>query len=438
MPHTRHPARRFVAVAALASACGAVGWVAVASAADAPPDAGRPPAATVGPDPKLVAPYESKSVNNQPKVIGWPEGRTPVAAEGLTVQKFAGDLSNPRWAYVLPDKSVLVAESDTQVVKSANRVRRLVDADGDGVADSKEPFADYDLRQPFGMLVLGDWFYLANTDGLVRFPYKPGQAKVEGPDKGRGEKVLELPGKGYNNHWTRNVIASPDGKKLYVTVGSASNVDEKLDKDAKDPRRAAILECNPDGSESRVFAGGLRNPVGAAFEPTTKVLWTVVNERDELGDDIVPDYLTSVKDGGFYGWPYAYFGQHEDPRHKGVRPDLVAKAIKPDYAVGSHTASLGLCFATGTALPERFRSGAFVGQHGSWNRSQLSGYRVMFVPFKDGKPAGEPIDVLTGFVADPEKKTVYGRPVGVTMLPDGSLLVCDDAGATVWRVSATK
>lgn len=402
-------------------------------AAESSPDPVRPPAATVGPDPKLAEPYQTKSVRNQVTVTGWPAGRTPIAAEGLTVQKFAGELSNPRWAYVLPDKSVLIAESDTQVVKSANRLRRLVDADGDGVAESKETFLDQ-LNQPFGMLVLGDWFYVANTDGLFRYPYKVGQAKIDA----KPQKVLDLPGTGYNNHWTRNVIASPDGKKLYVTVGSASNVDEKLDKDAKDPRRAAILECNPDGSDSRVFAGGIRNPVGAAFEPTTKVLWAAVNERDELGDEVVPDYLTSVKEGGFYGWPYAYFGQHEDPRHKGVRPDLVAKAIKPDYALGSHTASLGLCFVAGTTFPEPFRTGAFVGQHGSWNRAQLTGYRVMFVPFKDGKPAGEPIDVLTGFVTDPQKKTAYGRPVGVTMLPDGSLLVCDDSGNSVWRVSAKK
>ena len=424
-------ARRFAAVA-LSTACGAAAFPSsTLVAAEAATDPIRPPAATVGPNPKLAEPYGTKSANNHPSVVGWPAGKTPIPAEGLAVQKFAGDLSNPRWAYVLPDKSVLVAEADTEMVKSANRLRRLVDADGDGVAESKETFLDQ-LNQPFGMLVLGDWFYVANTDGLFRYPYQAGQAKIDA----KPQKVLDLPGTGYNNHWTRNVVASPDGTKLHVTVGSASNVDEKLDKDAKDPRRAAILECNPDGSGSRVFAGGLRNPVGAAFEPTTKVLWTAVNERDELGDDVVPDYLTSVKDGGFYGWPYAYFGQHEDPRHKGVRPDLVARAIKPDYALGSHTASLGLCFASGTAFPAAFRDGAFIGQHGSWNRAQMTGYRVMFVPFKAGKPAGEPVDVLTGFVADPQKKSAYGRPVGVTMQPDGSLLVCDDAGGTVWRVSA--
>jgi glucose/arabinose dehydrogenase len=290
------------------------------------------------------------------------------------------------------------------------------------------------LKQPLGMLVLGNWFYVASTDAIDRYPYKAGQKKIT--DK--GTRVLSLEAGGYNNHWTRNLVASPDGKKIYISVGSASNVDENLDKDAKDPRRATILQMNPDGTDAKIFASGIRNPVGMAFAPGTETLFAAVNERDELGDEVVPDYLTSVKEGAFYGWPYSYFGQNEDPRHKGKRPDLVAKAVKPDYALGSHTASLGLCFATPKTLTERFRSGAFIGQHGSWNRTEMSGYRVLYVPFNEGKPNGDPVDVLTGFVADPAKKTVYGRPVGVITLADGSLLVCDDSGETVWRVSAGK
>ncbi|HEX8910866.1 MAG TPA: sorbosone dehydrogenase family protein [Humisphaera sp.] len=405
---------------------------AAAFAADDPkdPDTARPAAATLGPQPKLAEPFATKSVDNHPKVVGWPEGKAPTPLAGFKVQRFADKLENPRWAYVMPDGSVLIAESNTDKKKSANRLTRLVDADGDGVAEGRSVFLA-DLNQPLGMLVHGEHFYVANTDGLLRYPFKPGVVRLEG----KWTKVLDLPAEGYNNHWTRNVVASPDGKKLYVSVGSATNVDEKLDVDAKDPRRASILQINPDGSEMKVFCSGIRNPVGLAFEPTTGVLWAAVNERDELGDDLVPDYLTGVKDGAFYGWPYAYFGPNEDPRHKGKRPDLVAKAVKPDFALGSHTASLGLAFSTGKQFPEKFRGGAFVGQRGSWNRSEMSGYRVLYVAFKDGKPTGEVADFLTGFVADPQKKTVYGRPVGVTVMPDGALLVCDDAGNTVWRVS---
>jgi glucose/arabinose dehydrogenase len=309
----------------------------------------------------------------------------------------------------------------------------VTDADGDGVAESRGVFLS-GLNQPFGMLVLGDSFYVANTNGVLRYPYKAGQEKIEG----QGEKVLDLPGEGYNNHWTRNLYASKDGKKLYVTVGSASNVDEKLDRDAKDPRRAAILECDPDGKNMRVFASGLRNPNGLAWEPVTGALWTAVNERDALGDDLVPDYITSVKDGAFYGWPYAYFGRNEDPRHKGRRPDLVQKSVKPDFALGSHTACLGLVFYTADAFPEKFRGGAYVAQRGSWNRSEFSGYRVLYVPFKDGKPTGEAMDFLGGFIADESKKQVYGRPVGLAVTKDGAMVVTDDAANTVWRVSAEK
>jgi glucose/arabinose dehydrogenase len=409
---------------------GATNVLAAEPAKPVGPDAARPPETTVGADPKLPSPYATESVTAHPKVIGWPEGKTPVAPAGFKVQKFAADMQNPRWPYVLPDGSVLIAESNTDKKKSANRIVRLVDADGDGVAEQKSVFLE-GLNQPLGMLVLGEHFYVANTDALVRYPFKPGVVRLDGA----GTKVLDLPADGYNNHWTRNVVASPDGKKLYVSVGSATNNDEKLDQDAKEPRRAAILECNPDGSEMKIYCSGIRNPVGMAFEPTTSVLWAAVNERDKLGDDLVPDYITGVKPGAFYGWPYAYFGPNEDPRHPNVRPDLVAKTIKPDFALGAHTASLGLCFSTGKQFPDAYRGGAFVGQRGSWNRSQMAGYRVLYVVFKDGKPTGEVSDFLSGFVADPEKKTVYGRPVGVATSADGSLLVCDDAGNTVWRVS---
>jgi glucose/arabinose dehydrogenase len=274
--------------------------------------------------------------------------------------------------------------------------------------------------------------YVANTDALLRFPYREGETRIEGT----GQRILDLPAGGYNNHWTRNVIARPDGSKLYVSVGSATNVDEE-GIDVKDARRAAILEINPDGSGMRIFASGLRNPNGMDWEPTTGALWTAVNERDMLGDDLVPDYITSVRDGGFYGWPYSYFGQHEDPRQPGKRPDLVARAIVPDYPVGAHTASLGLLFYRGTAFPQTYRGGAFVAQRGSWNRSSFSGYRVIFVPFSGGRPAGPIQEFLTGFIANPQASEVYGRPVGLAMLRDGSLLVADDAGGKIWRVSSS-
>jgi len=284
------------------------------------------------------------------------------------------------------------------------------------------------LNKPLGMLVLKGYFYVANTDGLYRYPYKDGETKITS----KGQKIVDLPAGGYNNHWTRNLLANADGSKIYISVGSASNVaDHGID---EEKRRANILEINPDGSGERIYASGLRNPVGMGWAPGSNVLWTAVNERDKLGDELVPDYITSVKDGGFYGWPYAYFGQNEDPRRKGERPDLVAKTIVPDVPVGSHTASLGLAFYNKTQFPAKYHNGVFVGQHGSWNRSTLSGYKVVFVPFENGKPAGKPEDFLTGF-AESEKK-VYGRPVGVTVMNDGSLLVNDDSGNVIWRVSA--
>jgi glucose/arabinose dehydrogenase len=375
-----------------------------------------------GADVVLPPPFATPSARNFSRVIGWPAGRKPTAPAGFEVTEFAGDLNEPRWTYVLPNGDVVAAQSD------AGRLTLFRDSNHDGVPELRTDFLTSQSR-PFGMLLLGGYFYVGNTDAVVRFRYQTGQTELSGS----GEGILDLPGGG---HWTRNLIANAEGTKIYVSVGSGSNVDEN-GRDAQDPRRAAILEMNPDGSGMRVFASGLRNPVGMAWEPTTKTLWTVVNERDGLGDDLVPDYATSVRDGASYGWPYSYFGQHEDPRKKGERPDLVAKAIVPDYALGAHTASLGLAFYTATAYPERYHGGAFIGQHGSWNRSSFVGYKVAFLPFKDGRPSGQLEDFLTGFIADAAASRVYGRPVGVTVLPDGSLLVADDEGGKLWRVRPT-
>lgn len=383
---------------------------------------------------KLPPPFATPSVRNRSKVIGWPKERTPAALPGFEVSLFADDLDNPRWIYVLPNGDVLIAESiresrNRPEERSANRVTLFRDTNKDGKPDLREVFLS-GLNKPFGMWLLGDRFYVGNTNGVVRFSYKPGDTKITA----KGKKILDLPAGG---HYTRNLIADPAGHKLYVSVGSISNVDESGE-DAKDPRRAAILEVNPDGSGMRVFASGLRNPVGMDWEPATNVLWTVVNERDHLGDELVPDYLTSVREGAFYGWPYSYFGQNEDPRKKGERPDLVAKAIVPDYAVGSHVAALGLTFYRGTSFPKRYHGGAFIGMHGSWNRSNPVGYKVAFVPFQNGKPSGAIEDFLTGFLADEKNNEAYGRPVGVAVWHDGSLLVADDAGNKVWRVSVRR
>ena len=389
-----------------------------------------------GPSEKLVLPppFATPSVRNTSKVIGWPKGRTPTAAPGFEVSLFAENLDSPRTVYVLPNDDVLVVESTREwpgrpdrPEKSANRITLFRDTNKDGKPDLREVFLT-GLNMPDGMVLLGNWFYVGNTNGLVRYPYRAGQTRIT--DK--GEKILDLPAGG---HHTRNVIADPSGRKLYIAVGSASNVDEENQWE-KDQRRAGILEIDPDGSGMRIFATGLRNPVGMDWEPKTNVLWTVVNERDLLGDDLVPDYLTSVRDGAFYGWPYSYFGQNEDPRKKGQRPDLVAKAIKPDYAVGSHVAALGLAFYRGKSFPQRYHGGAFIGMHGSWNRSKMVGFNVAFVRFENGKPAGLLEDILTGFIANEKTFEAYGRPVGVTVAADGSLLVTDDGGGKVWRVSA--
>jgi len=380
----------------------------------------------------LPEPFATPAVHNNSKVIGWPEGKTPKAPEGFVVNKYADGMKNPRWIYMLPNNDVLVTCANTGL-GSANIIVLFRGMDKNGQPVERDTFLE-GLNQPFGMLLLGDKFYVANTDGVLRFPYKTGQTKITA----KGEKILSLPAGGYNNHWTRNLIANADGSKIYVTVGSGSNVAEHGI--AHEDHRANIIEINPDGSGERIYASGLRNPVGMDWAPGTHTLWTAVNERDNLGDDLVPDFLTSVKDGGFYGWPYSYFGQHLDPRidKKDQRPDLVAKAIVPDVSLDSHTASLGLCFYTKTAFPAKYQGGAFIGQHGSWNRSVLTGYRVAFVPFKDGRPTGPPEDFLTGFIADRAKSEVYGRPVGVAVLYDGSLLVDDDASNTIWRVSVKK
>ena len=385
---------------------------------------------------QLPAPFATPSVRNNSKVIGWPKGRMPTPTPGFEVSLFAEDFDNPRTTYALPNGDVLVVESTREWPdrpdrpdKSRNRITLFRDTKKDGKPDLREVFLT-GLNMPYGMLLVGNWFYVGNTNGVVRYPYRAGETKITA----KGEKVLDLPGGG---HFTRNLIADPAGRKIYIAIGSASNVDEENEWE-KDQRRAGIVEMNPDGSGARIFAKGLRNPVGMDWEPQTNQLWTVVNERDLLGDDLVPDYLTSVREGAFYGWPYSYFGQNEDPRKKGQRPDLVAKAIKPDYAVGSHVAALGLAFYRGKTFPQRYHGGAFIGMHGSWNRSKMVGYKVAFVPFENGKPAGPLEDILTGFIANEDKSEAYGRPVGVTVWTDGSLLVADDSGGKIWRVRAKR
>ena len=403
-----------------------------------------------GPAPVLPEPTRSMIPTvNIAKATGWPEGRKPQAAEGLRVEAFARDLDHPRWLYVLPNGDVLVAESDAPAKpedghglrgwimkklmaragsggKSADRITLLRDTNGDGSPDKRTQFLE-GLHSPFGMALVADQFYVANTDALVRFPYRDGALRIEAT----GEKVVDLPAGPINHHWTKNVIASPDGSRLYVTSGSNSNVAENGM--AVEENRAAILEVDPLNKTLHLFASGLRNPNGLAWQPDSGALWTTVNERDEIGSDLVPDYMTSVQRGGFYGWPYSYYGQHLDTRVEPQRPELVARALVPDYALGAHTASLGLAFYEGSSLPERYRHGAFVGQHGSWNRKPRSGYKVVFVPFKDGQPDGAAEDVLTGFLDEQEQ--AMGRPVGVAVDKTGAVLVADDVGGVIWRVT---
>jgi glucose/arabinose dehydrogenase len=410
-----------------------------------------PDKADVGPSPTLVEPVTSVIPTvNVAEAKGWQSGTKPVAAQGLKVNALVTDLDHPRWIHVLPNGDVLVAETraperpeDSKGVKakamgffmkkagsagkSANRITLLRDADGDGVAEIRSIFLE-NLNSPFGMALVGDQLYIANTDAIVRVPYKEGETRITATPV----KVADLPGGPRNHHWTKSLIASKDGSKLYATVGSNSNIAENGM--AEEEGRAAIWEVDTRTGAKRLFATGLRNPNGMGWEPSTGMLWTVVNERDELGSDLVPDYLTSVREGAFYGWPYSYYGQHVDKRPQPPRPDLVAKATTPDYALGSHVAPLGMAFAEGARLGERFASGAFVGQHGSWNRKPFNGYNVVFVPFANGKPAGKPVEVLNGFLN--EKGEALGRPVGVAIDKRGALLVADDVGNAIWRVSA--
>lgn len=426
-----------------------------------------PASATYGPDIKLAAPEKGGPIPtlNPARAVGWPAGGAPAAPAGFTVSRFAEGLAHPRWLYVLPNGDLLVVETNSPTRKktsltdwvaaamfkragadapSANQITLLRDIDGDGKAEKRVFLTG--LNSPFGVSVVGDTLYVANTDSILAFPYTPGAATITAP----GVKVVDLPANDPNPHWARNILASPDGTKLYVTVGSNSNIGEGGM--AAETNRAGILELTLATKTLRVFATGLRNPNGLAFEPVSGALWTTVNERDMLGNDLVPDYMTSVRDGGHYGWPWSYFGQHVDSRVQPGRPDMVARAIVPDYALGAHTASLGLAFWPAWAgldqcgiasctpaadLATRpYAGGALIGQHGSWNRNPVSGYKVVFVPFKDGKPGGPAQDFLTGFLDS--KGQAMGRPVGVAVDRTGAVLVADDVGNVVWRVSASR
>ncbi|MGJ7916415.1 PQQ-dependent sugar dehydrogenase [Massilia sp. LXY-6] len=431
--------------AALLGAAG-LGACAGPEVSQQPPAGGYAPG--FGPNPTLPAPEHSliPTLNIAP-AEPWPKGTHPTPAAGLAVTAYASGLDHPRWLYVLPNGDVLVAQSNKPDngpkekgiramvqgieqkragagVESPNRIILLRGLKADGTAETRTVFAQ-GLNSPFGMTLVGNDLYVANADALWRFPYRTGETVLSG----KGSKVLDLPS-GINHHWTKNVVASPDGRKLYITVGSNSNVAENGME--IEQGRAAIWEVDIGSGKSRIYASGLRNPNGMDFQPQTKALWTAVNERDELGKDLVPDYMTAVKDGAFYGWPYSYYGQHVDTRVKPQKPDLVARAIPPDYALGAHTASLGLAFYDADLMPQ-FRNGALIGQHGSWNRKPHSGYKLIFVPFTDGKPSGPPRDVLTGFLSRDGK--AYGRPVGVVVDKQGAILLADDVGNVVWRIT---
>ena len=387
---------------------------------------------------------------NVAKAVGWAANTMPTVIKGNTVAPFATQLEHPRWLYELPNGDILVAETNHKeksdgfsvkgwiagklmanggaAVPSPNKIMLLRDTNGDGVADEKHVFLK-DLNSPFGMSLIGDTFYVANADQVIKFTYKTGESEITSAPT----KVIDLPA-GRNHHWTKNLLASPDGSKLYVSVGSNSNIADHGMEDEID--RATIWEVDLATNAYRIFASGLRNPNGMVWEPASGALWTVVNERDELGSDLVPDYMTSVTDGGFYGWPYSYYGQHVDDRVQPQNSALVAKAIVPDYALGAHTASLGLTPAKGNTLSPQFANGMFIGQHGSWNRKPYGGYKVIFVPFANGKPSGEPVDILTGFINN--KGEAQGRPVGVLVNQKGALLVADDVGNTIWTVRSAQ
>jgi glucose/arabinose dehydrogenase len=408
------------------------------------------PASSVGPHPTLPEPDKQTIPTVQvAEAKGWPPGMKPRGPAGVTVVAFASGLTHPRWLFTLPNGDVLVAETNAPerpedakgikgkvmqkmqakagaAVPSPNRITLLRDSNGDGVAETRAEFIG-GLNSPFGMALIGNTLYVANTDAIVKFPYTPGATKITAP----GTRFADLPGGPINHHWTKNIIASKDGEKIYATVGSNSNAAENGI--PAEEGRAAIYEIDVATGEKRLYATGIRNPNGMAWEPQSDQLWTVANERDELGDDLVPDYLTLVHQGAFYGWPYSYFGQHVDKRVEPQRPDLVSRALVPDYALGAHVAALGLAYAGDTALSPGLRHGMFIGEHGSWNRAVPSGYKVVFVPFTNGVPSGPPLDVLTGFVSD--KGEAWGRPVGVVMDQRGALLVADDVGNTVWRAA---
>jgi len=418
------------------------------------------PMQQVGPNPVLPAPHEELvAAVGVPKVVGWKPGETPIVPKGFHIEAMATGLANPRRVYPLPNGDILVVETDRQgsepvdrpkdpirdfIMSMAHggggaketqgsagkpqRITLLRDANGDGKPELKSILVDH-LNSPFGVVALGGYLYVANTDALVRYPFTPGQTKITAA----GQKVLDLPGGLIDHHWTKDLTASPDGSKLYVGVGSNSNSGERGPE--AETNRAAIWEVDAKTGAFRVFASGLRNPNGLTFYPGSNTLWAVINERDELGPNLVPDYMTSVKDGAFYGWPYSYYGQHVDRRVRPQRPDLVAKAIPPDYALSSHVAALGLTFYTGSSFPAGFRGGAFVGEHGSWNRTAYNGYRIVFIRFAGGRPVGLPHNFVAGFIG-PDGKA-RGRPVGVAVDRTGALIFADDVGNTVWRVTYT-
>lgn len=420
---------------------------------------------STGPSPTLPRPYSGwLPTLNFSRAKPWAIGAAPKAPPGFAVTRFATDLDHPRWLYMLPNGDILVAESSTVpkepkslnervglwlqqragvITPSANRITLLRDANGDGLVTYRSAFCT-GLNQPFGMVLVGNTFYVADTDGVWRFPYHDGDLTIDG----KGEKILDLPVGGYNNHWTRNIVVNPEGTKLYISVGSGSNDAEHGM--GNELHRANILEVNLDGSGLRVFASGIRNPVGMAWAPGSDFLWIVANERDMIGNDLVPDYLARVHEGAFYGWPYSYwgkhidpgvkdsFGQHIDPNAKTLRPDLVAKATTPDYSLGAHVAPLGLTFYSSDSFPNHYRGGVFVAEHGSWNRMPFSGYKVVFIPFREGLPDGSPEDFLTGFMPRSDNAIAYGRPVGVIVDRTGALLVADDTGNVIWRISMTQ
>jgi glucose/arabinose dehydrogenase len=403
-----------------------------------------------GPDPQLPEPSRALLPRmNVSEVVGWAQGETPTVPQGFRIEAIATGLSSPRNVYPLPNGDLLVIESKKEAKEPLERPKRLVmgwveakahgsgngpsnrilllrDSNGDGKPDAQSVLIDH-LNAPFGVVLVGDALYVADTDAILRYPFKAGDSKVGG----EATKLVDLPAGPINHHWTKSLTASPDGSKLYVGVGSNSNILERGL--TAEMNRADILEVDPKTGAFHIFASGLRNPNGLTFYPGSDVLWTVVNERDELGPNLVPDYMTSVKPGAFYGWPYSYWGQHEDARVRPQRPDLVKAAIKPDYGLSSHVAPLGLAFYTGSAFPAQFKGGAFIGEHGSWNRPERNGYKVVFVRFENGKPVGQPMDFVTDFLKGDGAR---GRPVGVAVDKSGALIVADDVGNTVWRVTA--